>query len=277
VATGRFVDVRGIRHHYLESGDPAADAAVLIHGLTQTAHSFDEIAPVLAQTYRVIAYDVRGRGDSGWGPPDEYTQPQYVADLQELLRALDVERCSLVGTSMGGIISMLAAGTGLVRPERLVLNDVGPEVGAMGLQRIASYIGEAPDSFPTLEAATEWFCASYPSIARLPFDEAREAVRIMVKQAEGAWTFKYDPAIRQQFRSGAPAGAAPTLWEQWEKIACPTLVVRGEESDILTRDVAQRMGQTGPRAEVVEVPGAGHAPTLGEPEAVAAISRFFAL
>jgi pimeloyl-ACP methyl ester carboxylesterase len=270
------VDVRGIRHHYLEWGDHSREPVVLIHGLTQTAHSFDEIAKVLAQKYRAIAYDVRGRGDSAWGPPGEYAPPQYVADLQELLQLLEIRRFSLVGTSMGGIIAMLATGTGLLQPERVVLNDVGPEVGQLGLQRIASYIGEAPDGFATIDAATEWFCASYPAMARLPFERAREAVRPMVRQASGGWTFKYDPAIRAQVRSGLPT-AAPTLSEQWEKIACPVLVVRGEESDILTREVARRMHESGPRAEIVEVPGAGHAPTLAEPEAVEAISRFFGL
>jgi pimeloyl-ACP methyl ester carboxylesterase len=144
MASDKFVNANGLRLHYIDYGNDGAPWVVCVHGLTANAHSFDALAPYLTAKYHVIAVDVRGRGDSQWGPPTEYLPQNYVTDLARMLEQLGVARVSLIGTSMGGIISMMYAGGWPERVERLVLNDIGCEVDPEGAARIANYVGEAP-------------------------------------------------------------------------------------------------------------------------------------
>ena len=147
MASDKFVSANSLRLHYIDYGNDGAPWIVCVHGLTGNAHNFDALAPHLTPRYHVISVDVRGRGDSAWGPSTEYIPQNYVTVLARMLEQLGCARASLIGTSMGGIISMMYGGGWPERVERLVLNDIGPEIDPAGAVRIASYVGEAPERF----------------------------------------------------------------------------------------------------------------------------------
>lgn len=275
-AQSRFVSANGLKLHYLDFGNPSKPPVVCIHGLSGNAHNFDGLAPHLSSDYHVMSIDVRGRGDSEWGPPGEYLPPVYVSDLSLMLEALELERVTLIGTSMGGIISMIFAGGYPQRVGRLVLNDIGPEINPAGLKRITDYFTEAPSDFKDMAEVAAYYRANYPFLAATPEAELIEFVRWAVKPAgDGRLTWKIDPAVRNVPRTGT-AAKPMDLWVAYARITARTLVIRGAESDILAPDTAERMGRVLPGAKLVEIPGVGHAPTLTEPEAVAAIREFLA-
>jgi pimeloyl-ACP methyl ester carboxylesterase len=277
MAADKFVSANGLRLHYLDYGNEGAPWVVCVHGLTGNAHNFDALAPHLAAKYHVISVDVRGRGDSSWGPPTEYLPQNYVTDLARMLEGLGVARTSLIGTSMGGMISMMYAGGWPERVERLVLNDIGCEVDPAGLARIASYVGEAPERFKDLGEVVKYYKQNYPPMAKLADSVVAEQVKWSVKPAaDGALAWKMDANVRRPLRGGT-AQQRLDMWVPFARIACPVLIVRGAESDILAGATASRMCQVHKRAKVVEVPGVGHAPALTEAEALAAIKEFFAM
>ena len=273
----KFVEVGGLRLHYLDFGGEGRPWLVCIHGLSGNAHNFDLIVPSLTPRYHVISGDVRGRGTSAWGPPTEYLPKHYVEDLAAILERLGIARATLVGTSMGGIISMMYAGGWPERVERLVLNDIGPEIDPAGAGRIGSYMGVAPDRFNDLGDVAAYYRKTYPATARQPEEELRESVKWAVKPlADGGLGWKLDPAIRRPIR-GATAQQRLDLWVPFARIACPILVVRGADSDILSQRTATQMGTTHAGVTIVEVAGVGHAPSLTEPEASAALAKFLRL
>ena len=275
-AQSRFISANGLKLHYLDYGNPSKPPVVCIHGLSGNAHHFDGLAAHLSSDHHVMSIDVRGRGDSEWGPPGEYAPPVYVSDLSAMLEALELERVTLIGTSMGGIISMIFAGGYPQRVERLVLNDIGPEVDPAGLKRITDYFTEAPSDFKDLAEVAAYYRANYGFLAAAPEAELIEFVRWAVKpDGTGRLTWKIDPAVRNIPRTGT-AAKPMDLWVAYARIAARTLVIRGAESDILAPDTAERMCRVLPGARLVEIPGMGHAPTLVEPAAVAAIRAFLA-
>ncbi len=272
----KFITANGLKLHYLDFGG-TGPWLVCIHGLTANAHSFDALAPRLTSKYRVISIDVRGRGDSQWGPPAEYLPQNYVSDLAAMLDQLGVRRASLIGTSMGGIISIIYAGGYADRVERLVLNDIGPEIAPAGAMRIASYVGDAPDRFKDLAEVVSYHRKIYPQMARMPERDLIETVKWSVKAAPGGGlTWKMDPAVRRPMRGGT-AQQRFDLWVPYARITCPVLIVRGAESDILARDTVDRMRTVLKDAQAVEVAGVGHAPSLVEPESLAALNEFLGL
>jgi esterase len=274
--TSRFVNLNGIRLHYLDFGDPVRPPLICIHGLSGNAHNFDRLASHLMPDRRVIALDVRGRGESGWGPPGDYNVTVYTNDLVALSDALALPRVTLIGTSMGGTIAMMYAGGYSERVERLILNDVGPEVDSVGFSRITEYMAAAPASFTTLAEVAEYYRNNYPALRDAPQDELLEFVKWAVQPAAtGGLEWKLDPAIRNIPRSGT-AARTMDMWVPYARITAPVLVVRGADSDILSRATAERMRVVQRRTTVVEVPGVGHAPSLLEPEALAAIREFLA-
>jgi pimeloyl-ACP methyl ester carboxylesterase len=225
----------------------------------------------------VISVDVRGRGDSQWGPPTEYLNQNYVTDLAKMLEELGVARMSLIGTSMGGIISMMYAGGWPERVERLVINDIGPEIDPKGLTRITNYVGEAPERFKDLSEVVKYYKQHYPAMAKLADSVVADQVKWSVKPgADGDLVWKMDPNVRRPLR-GATAQQRFDLWVPYARIACPTLIVRGADSDILDGATASRMCKVHKRAKTVEVPGVGHAPSLTEPESLGAIKELFGL
>jgi esterase len=277
MASDKFVNANGLRFHYLDYGNDGAPWVVCVHGLTGNAHNFDALAPHLAAKYHLISVDVRGRGDSNWGPPTEYLNQNYVTDLTKMLEELSIARASLIGTSMGGIISMMYAGGWPERVERLVINDIGPEIDPAGLARIANYVGTAPERFKDISEVVKYYKENYPAMAKLADSVVADQVKWSVKPGtDGALAWKMDPNIRRPLRGGT-AQQRFDLWVPYARIASPTLIVRGADSDVLDRGTASRMCQVLKRAKVVEVPGVGHAPSLTEVESLAAIKEFFGI
>jgi pimeloyl-ACP methyl ester carboxylesterase len=249
---------------------------VCLHGLTGNAHNFDGLARTLVPAHRALALDVRGRGESAWAPPDTYTLPEYVADLEEWLDGLGIERATFVGTSMGGLITMMLAARAPTRVSRAVLNDIGPTVDPSGLERIRSYVGNAPEVFPDLDAVVGFFRSSYPG-QRLTDAQVKEWAGFATRPlAQGGLGWRYDPAIRKQMSTARPETTAPDLWVPFEAMRCPVLVVHGGASDVLSSRTVEEMLARGAECAAVEVDGVGHAPALTEPEALGAIREFLA-
>jgi esterase len=273
----KFVTANGLKLHYLDYGGNNGPWLVCIHGLSGNAHNFDDLAPHLSTKYHVISIDVRGRGDSDWGPPTEYLPQFYANDLAQMLDALSIERLTLIGSSMGGTISMMYAGGWSNRIDKLILNDIGPDIDQAGASRITNYFSEAPERFADIGEVAAYYRTNYPMLAKAPEDALREKVKWSVKaSADGGLTWKLDPAIRRPIRGGT-AQQRLDLWVPFARITAPTLVIRGATSDILSPRTAALMRTMHDGVAVVEIPGIGHAPTLLEPESLDAIKRFLHL
>ena len=276
---------------YWTWGDAAAPGVVVcVHGLSRQGRDFDTLAQALVQrsggALRVVCPDVAGRGRSEWlRDPRGYQLPTYVADMAAMLAQLHheapVRELAWVGTSMGGLIGMAVAGTSslpLPAPVgRLVLNDVGPAIEWQAVQRIGTYIGRT-GRFATVQQAADamwqistsfgphtpqqWLALSEPMVRPVP---------------EGGYTLHYDPAIAVPLRDlteDAAASGQAAIWALYDAISARTLLLRGADSDLLSHATAQAMTQRGPRADLVEFPGVGHAPTLLAPDQVDAVASF---
>jgi pimeloyl-ACP methyl ester carboxylesterase len=260
---------------YLEWGDPRNRHVLLcVHGLTRSGRDFDELARVLCEQYRVVCPDVVGRGESDRLPdPMLYGMPQYVADMVTLIARLDVEAVDWVGTSMGGLIGMALAAQAATPVRKLVLNDAGPEVTRVSLERIAGYLGQTREFGSLAEAE------AYVRRVAAPFGPHSDAQwRFLTEvwvhlEADGRYRARYDPRIAEAFRAAMPEKDL-SLWPLYEAVRCPTLALRGEHSDLLTRETHQKMGQTGPKAKLVEIAGVGHAPTLLSREQIEPVRAF---
>lgn len=263
------------RMAYREWGDPRnRHVLVCVHGLTRSSRDFDDLARALCGQFRVVCPDVAGRGDSDRLPdPMLYGWPQYVSDMVTLIARLDVENVNWLGTSMGAFIGMALAAQGGSPVAKLVMNDAGPVVSRASLERIGSYVGKAP-VFQSVEQAEQ-----YVRAVSAPFGPHSEAQwRFLAetwlrKNDDGTWRAHYDPRIAEPFRSALPEKDLD-LWAVYDAVRCPTLVVRGEHSDVLRRDTAQQMTLRGPKARLVEIPGVGHAPTLMHPDQIAIVRDF---
>ncbi len=261
-----------------EWGDPAnPDVVVCVHGLTRQGRDFDALARKLCARYRVVCPDVAGRGRSAWlTQPMHYQLTQYVADMVTLLARLDAKRLGWVGTSMGGLIGMGLAGMRDAPVDALVLNDIGPTLEAEGVRRIGSYVGQ-PRQFKSVEEGADYLATIAAGFGTHTREQWLELSRPMFVPEGGGWRLHYDPAISLAFSMVAPEAAAAgeaMLWSLYDAIQAPTLVLRGAESDILGHNVARAMTARGPRAKLVEFPGVGHAPTLVQPEQIAAVEVF---
>jgi len=269
------------------TGDPAhPHVVVCVHGLSRQGRDFDTLARALSCHARVICPDVVGRGQSDWlADPMGYQIPQYAADMLALLAQLHqrgpISMLDWVGTSMGGLIGMGITGQpGLPLPvpvRRLVLNDVGPLIQWEALQRIGQYLGQSV-RFDSLQQAAEAMWAISTSFGPHTPEQWLELSRAMVRPLpDGGITLHYDPAIAVPFRTltqeSAAAGEA-ALWQLYDHITARTLLLRGAQSDLLSRETAQAMAQRGPRARMVEFEGVGHAPTLVAGEQVTAVTEF---
>ena len=267
-------------HHmaYVEWGDAAnPKVLVCVHGLTRCSRDFDFLAQELAADYRVVCPDVVGRGRSDWlRNKSLYAIPQYCADMTTLLAKLNAEAVDWIGTSMGGLIGMALACQPETPIARLVLNDVGPVITATSLARIGSYLGAAPrfDNIGQAEVFVRFVSATF---GKFSDEEWRHLTRHVTRTAaDGKIEFAYDPGIAESFREMQAAGDGKDveMWPLYDGIACPTLLLRGETSDLLTHETALQMTGRGPRASLVEVPGVGHAPMLMNAAQVAPVSEF---
>src|SRR3954447_15995242 len=270
--TSKFVAVNGLRLHYLEWGKAGMPAVVCLHGYTSSAQAFNSLARHLQDRFHVLAMDVRGHGESEWSPSGAYEYTDQASDLAAFVDRLELPRFALIGTSMGGIIAMTYAADHAERLTALVINDIGPDVEA-GSNRITGMVGARPDSFATFEEALVYRREISPITAARPAKDQEELGRGVLKQdAGGQWVWKMDPAyIERRVKRGAPV--RPVLWPALEKLPCPTLVIWGSDSDVLSEDQARRMAQVLPNGELVRVLGVGHAPILTEPAALTAIEQ----
>jgi pimeloyl-ACP methyl ester carboxylesterase len=270
---------RGLRRMaYWEWGD-AANPRVLVclHGLGRQGRDFDTLARALIGDYRVVCPDVVGRGQSDWlADPSGYQIPAYVADMVTLLARLDAQTVHWVGTSMGGLIGLGLASLPGSPIARLVLNDVGPAIQYEALVRIGTYLGQ-PLHWQSEEEAAAYLQTISASFGPHTPEQWLALSRPMLKPDGAGFKLHYDPAIALPFKAITPeiaaAGEALT-WAAYDAIACPTLVVRGAESDLLSRATAQAMTERGPKARLVEFAGVGHAPTLVAADQVAAVRDF---
>lgn len=267
-------------HHmaYVEWGDPENPRVlVCVHGLTRCGRDFDFLAQAMADRYRVVCPDVVGRGRSDWlRDKSLYALPQYCADMATLLAKLGAEQVDWVGTSMGGLIGMALACQPETPVARLVLNDVGPVVTGVSLQRIGDYLGSAPRfaDMGEAEAFVRSVCAPFGALSDVQWRHL--TVHVMRATADGRVEVAYDPGLAQPFRDMwlASGGKDVELWPLYDGIRCPTLLLRGAASDLLTHETALAMGARGPRARLVEVPGVGHVPPLMDAAQVAPIREF---
>lgn len=270
-----FISANGLRLHCLDWGNPEAPDLVCVHGFRGNAHAFDGFARRFRDRFHVRCPDVRGRGDSDWAPNGHYGMSAYLSDFAAVVDALGLRRFSLVGTSMGGRIAMHYAERHAEHLERLVLNDIGPESEA-GSDRITAEAGATPDSFAALEDAMAYRAKMSQGVVRMSADDQREMALTHVRQgADGRWTWKNDPAFLK-LRVANGSESYPHLWNVLAALPCPTLLVWGTASDVLSEGQAQRILSTLRHGELVAVPGAAHAPTLTEPEAVQALESFLA-
>ena len=263
---------------YLAAGSSERLPVICLHGLTRNSKDFEDVAPLIAGWgRRAIVPDVRGRGQSDRDPNPRNYQPKiYVRDVIEMMAALEIDRAIFLGTSMGGIITMTMMA---VRPQAVaaaILNDVGPAIAPEGLARILSYAGKGPNVRDWEDAAQYVRGINGIALPHLSDEDWHRFARRTFREGEKGPELDYDPAIT------VPLGKPPGRLTEWiagflfRRLARkrPTLLVRGQTSDIVSAEIADRMQRIAPRMQRVDVPGVGHAPMLAEREAVDAIEQF---
>lgn len=274
-----FVTINACRLHYLEGGVPDGPPLLMVHGLTREAHSFDPVFALLAARYRCLALDIRGRGQSDRSDPGQYSIVQYADDVLGFLDALGLGAVDYLGTSMGGLIAMTIADQAPQRFRRLALNDIGPDIAQAGTQRIQGHLASIPERFASYADAIAYETNRFPWLAQRPPAEVDAQYRHMiVRDADGTCRFHYDLNIRQgrAFEPEARRIQSERNWRGFRALACPLLLIRGDDTDLLAPETVAAMQQAQPTLAVAGVPGVGHAPALSEPEAQAALHAFFA-
>ncbi|MGZ8350310.1 MAG: alpha/beta fold hydrolase [Allosphingosinicella sp.] len=269
----------GLRLHYRDyAGDTSRPPILCIPGLTRNARDFEGVAERLSGDWRVICVDLRGRGESAYAKdPMTYVPLTYLQDLEALIRELALERLVLFGTSLGALMTMLLSMSDSGRIAGALLNDIGPELEQRGLDRIRSYVGRA-QNWPTwLHAARSLSEAQHDRYPHWEIDDWLVfAKRLCRLTSGGRILLDYDMRIAEPFK--LPGGEVGVdLWPAFRSLAgTPTLLVRGELTDLLSEDTVRKMQAEHPKLELVTVPRVGHAPTLDEPEAQAAIDALLA-
>lgn len=289
------------RMAYWEWGEPGNDRVLLcVHGLTRAGRDFDELAQHMAGDFRVVCPDVVGRGASDWLlNPSFYTVPQYVADMTTLLARLRPATLDWVGTSMGGLIGLGLAGTAAMtaamraadpRPgacsqdlprqalrfNRLVLNDVGPRLEAPALMRIGAYVGQ-PAAFATLAEAVQATRQTAATFGPHTSEQWETFTRRAYRQQEGRWVKHYDQGLAVPLagqNAEAYAAGEKVLWQAYDALDCPVLILRGAESDLLSAATLAEMRARNTRSTAIEFAGVGHAPTLMTPEQIEPVAAF---
>jgi pimeloyl-ACP methyl ester carboxylesterase len=258
---------------YFEWGDPAHPrVAVCVHGVGRNARDFDVLAEALAPTHRVVAVDMPGRGESDWlADPNDYVFATYLTTLTALIARSGAETVDWIGTSMGGLLGIVVAAQPGTPIARLVVNDVGPAVEPAALERIRGYFGMDPTfaTYAEVEAYVRTVSAPFGDLTDAQWEHV---TRTNVRQrSDGRWGLVYDPGIAVPFRARA---APPDLWPLWDSIRCPTLVLRGAQSDLLSPATAAAMAIRGPKPAIVEFDAVGHAPMLLSAAQIEPVVRF---
>jgi pimeloyl-ACP methyl ester carboxylesterase len=273
------LDSQGLhRMAYWEWGDPAnAKVLVCVHGLSRQGRDFDALARAMSAEYRVVCPDVVGRGQSDWlADPSGYQIPAYAADMVTLLARLNAGTVHWVGTSMGGLIGLVIAALKGSPISRLVLNDVGPAVEPDAIARIGTYLG-APLRWKSVDEAADALRAISQGFGPHTREVWLELTRPMVKAEGDGFVPHYDLNIAAPFRSLTPevmkAGEAQ-VWAMYDSLRCRVLLLRGSDSDLLSPATAWAMTERGPKAELHEFAGIGHAPMLNSADQIAVVREF---
>ena len=272
----------GLELHYRDY--PAAGGAgsarppiLCMHGLTRNARDFQELAENLSeQGWRVIVPEMRGRGDSEYAKDSaSYNPLTYVADVEALIADQAIERFVAIGTSLGGLMTIMLAAAKPGRIAAAVLNDIGPQLELSGIERIAGYVGQGRSFATWMHAARELQEVRGSSFPEFEIDEwLKMAKRTLVVGQNGRISFDYDMAIAEPFKQGGENAAPADLWPAFEALkGTPLLLLKGELSDLISHGTVAEMGRRHGDMEVVSVPRVGHAPTLDEPVAREAINR----
>ena len=265
------------RLHYTDWGDPANPRAVIcVHGLTRNCRDFDALAAALQDRLRIVSVSIAGRGLSDWLPnKEDYTYPQYSTDMTALIArvtATGANDLAWVGTSMGGMLGMLLAAQKNTPIRRLVLNDVGTIIPKASMARIGTYAGKDP-RFSSFAETEQYVRAVSASFGPLTDTQWQHLTTTNSKQHDdGSWGMNYDPGIALPFRKALADDIV--LWKYYDAVRCPTLLLRGAQSDLLLRDTAVEMTQRGPKPKLVEFAGVGHAPMLMADDQIAAVRDF---
>ncbi|GAA3906474.1 alpha/beta hydrolase [Sphingomonas limnosediminicola] len=270
-----FVNRDGLKIHYRDyPGDSSKPPLLCLPGLTRNMRDFIEFAELHSPRFRVILVEFRGRAGSDYDPvPARYNPMTYAGDVVELLQHLEVPGAIFVGTSLGGLVTMVVAATAPQLIVAAILNDIGPDVDPAGIGRILTYVGRDP-RFKDWDEAASTISGNYGSaFDRYTHDDWVKMAKRNCREENGEIRFDYDMAIAEPFKN-AGATPQPDLWPLFTALAAkPLLVVRGEKSDLLTAETAARMQSAAPQMRLAVVAGVGHAPELNEPEAVAAIDE----
>jgi esterase len=268
-ARDRTTTLNGLRFHFLDWGTDGEPPLLLLHGGAQTAHSWDEVAPDFARDHHVLALDQRGHGDTDWAPAGRYRRDDFVADIDALLDERDWRAATVMALSLGGLNAIAFSARHPERVSALVVVDVAPTIQATGGKAIRAQL--AVRDFASFEEAVSRAQSFNPlrSAANIR-ERLRHALR---QQADGRWAYKFDPNIG----GGGLETDFEQLWEQVRQIRCPTLLVRGAQSAILSRETAARFVRELPGSTVVEVPAAGHS-VMGDNPAgfISAVRPFLA-
>jgi pimeloyl-ACP methyl ester carboxylesterase len=272
-----FLTVRdGLRLYYRDyDGDRSKPPILCLHGLTRNSRDFIEFAERYSPRFRVLALDIRGRARSDYDPnPSRYLPITYASDVVELLDQLGIDQAIFVGTSLGGLVTMIIAATAPQRIAAAIINDVGPDVDPEGIDRILTYVGKDV-RFGSWDEAADKIASNYgASFDRYTHDDWVRMAKRNCREENGEIRFDYDMAIAEPFNTAGPTTDID-LWPLFAALGQkPLLVVRGANSDLLTERTTDRMKQVVPNAKITVVDGVGHAPELNEPEAVAAIDAF---
>jgi pimeloyl-ACP methyl ester carboxylesterase len=257
--------------HYVEWGTRGKPPLILWHGVARTGRDFDDLAEALAPERHIIVPDTIGRGLSQWSPDPvpEYTTPFYARQATELVDKLGFATVDWVGTSMGAIIGIRAAASTLQgRIRRLVLNDMGPIVAQAALDRIRSYAG-APPRFDRVTELEAYFRQIYKPFGHLTDTQWRRMTETSVRRLpDGGVTTHFDPKIAQHFNTNEEQ------WDNWDRLGCDMLCLRGETSDLLLKEDADKMERRNPHCTVVTIAGCGHAPALNVPDQIKLVADF---
>ncbi|MEO8009029.1 MAG: alpha/beta hydrolase [Betaproteobacteria bacterium] len=261
------------RLNYYEWGDPAnSKVAICVHGLTLNGRDFDDIAQALSGEYRVLCPDVAGRGKSEWlNHKEDYAYPVYCADMAALIARSGAQSVDWIGTSMGGLIGMLLAAQRNSPIRKLVMSDVGPFIPKSSLERLSTYVGKPAsyESFEDFEQYVRTISAPFGPLTDAQWRRLTESTA--ARNDDGKWITNYDPAIARAFTQ--PIGDV-VLWPFWDQVSCPTLVLRGKDSDLLLSETARDMTMRGPKARLVEFAGIGHAPMMMAADQINVVREF---
>jgi pimeloyl-ACP methyl ester carboxylesterase len=283
--TDHYVNVRGLRLHYVDYGG-SGEMVLALHGLLQNAHAFDGIAPVLVPHVHLIALDLPGRGGSEWAPPGRYMLMQYLLDLGSFLSSLGLRRCAFIGTSLGGWMARMYANSHPGHVTRLVLNDCAVGANLAAVCETVMRMVRAPAEFTDIDQATEWFLAHRKGLECLD-DQALLAwiSHYLIPTETGGLRLHCDPKVLHLAHVKAKMLASNALsqtsryddaaWSQVRRLSMPVLILRGAASKVVPRWAVAKLIRILPRATWVEVPGVGHSPTLYEPAAQEALQKFF--